>query len=61
VRAYVITSGILFALVVVAHIARMLAESAALARDPTYLLLTLAAAAMSIWAFSTLRHAKPTS
>jgi hypothetical protein len=55
-RAYVITSGILFALVVAAHIARMLAESAALARDPSYLLLTLAAAAMSIWAFSTLRR-----
>jgi hypothetical protein len=58
-RTYVITSGTIFALLVLAHVARMIAESVALARDPSYVIITLAAAAMSIWAFSTLRRAGP--
>jgi hypothetical protein len=47
---YVVTTGILFGLVTVAHLLRMVLESRALAADPGYLLLTAAAAALSVWA-----------
>jgi len=49
-KAYVITTGCIFALIVVAHVARMFVESAELARDPSYLALTALAAALSVWA-----------
>lgn len=49
-RAYVIVTGIVFGLVVVAHVLRMLLESPALATEPSYLGLTLFAAALTIWA-----------
>jgi hypothetical protein len=49
-RAYVVTTGILFGLVTVAHLLRMLYESRALATDPGYLLITAAAAALCVWA-----------
>ena len=49
-RAYVLVTGSIFALVVVAHVARMIVESPALATDPAYLALTILAAALAIWA-----------
>ncbi|HEX8271552.1 MAG TPA: hypothetical protein VF615_02805 [Longimicrobiaceae bacterium] len=49
-RAYVMTTGIVFGLLVVAHLWRIVAESPALARDPAYLLITLAAGLLSLWA-----------
>ena len=49
-RAYVVTTGILFGLVTLAHLLRMLYESRALATDPGYLLITAAAAALCVWA-----------
>jgi hypothetical protein len=49
-RTYVVTTGILFGLVTVAHLLRILYESRALASDPGYLLLTAAAAALCAWA-----------
>lgn len=56
-RAYVLTTGIIFALIVAAHVARMVAESATLARDPVYLLITLVAGGLSGWALVLLRRA----
>ncbi|MEP6763078.1 MAG: hypothetical protein ABJB66_02145 [Gemmatimonadaceae bacterium] len=50
-RTYVITTGIIFALLVVAHVARMVVESRELMTDPAYLSITLFSAAMSLWAF----------
>jgi hypothetical protein len=47
-------TGVLFGLVTVAHVARMFAEPN-LATDPGYLLLTLAAAALCLWAWRLLR------
>ena len=55
-RAYLVTTGLIFALIVVAHIARMIGESAVLARDPVYLAITLLAAALSGWAGLLLRR-----
>jgi len=49
-KAYVITTGIIFALIVVAHILRAIAEGPALAKDPHFILLTLLAVALCIWA-----------
>ncbi len=49
-KAYVLTTGIVFALITAAHIARLAAEGTGLAMDPWFLLLTLAAAALAIWA-----------
>jgi hypothetical protein len=49
-RSYVATTGIIFALIVVAHIWRVIVESPSLARDPWYIALTLAAGMLAVWA-----------
>jgi len=54
-KAYVMASGGVFALLVVAHIWRVIEEGPALARDPWFILITAAAAAFSFWAWRTLR------
>jgi hypothetical protein len=59
VRAYLITTGVLFALVAVAHVWRVIAESSALATDPWFVLLTILAVAMSAWAFRLLPTVPP--
>ena len=55
-RAYVMTTGVIFALLAVLHVWRVVAESSALARQPEYLVITLLAAALSIWAMAVLRR-----
>ena len=50
-KAYVITTGTLFGLVVLAHIWRVFEEGAHPVTEPSFVLLTLAAAAMSAWAW----------
>jgi len=50
-RAYVLTSGIIFALLAVAHVLRVAAEGTRLAMEPFFILTTLAAIAMSAWAW----------
>ena len=57
-RAYVITSGTIFGLVTVAHIARMISEEPALAKDPWYLLLTVATLGMCVWAWRVYRASR---
>ncbi len=59
-RTYVMTTGVIFALLVVAHVWRLFAESASLAADPFYILITLAAGLLSVWALLLLRRS-PTS
>jgi len=54
-KAYLITTGSVFTLVEAAHIWRVISESAALARDPWFILLTVLAAALSVWAWRLLR------
>ena len=54
-KAYVITSGAIFALITIAHIAHIAMETHVL-REPFFLLLTVLAAALSIWAFVVLRR-----
>jgi hypothetical protein len=54
-KAYLITTGTVFGLITLAHICRIYVEGAHLAKEPVFLLLTLAAAALSLWAWLLLR------
>jgi hypothetical protein len=56
VRAYLITTSILFALIVITHIARVFAESTAVVRDPWFVGMTVLAVVMCAWALQLLRR-----
>ncbi|HEU4787891.1 MAG TPA: hypothetical protein VFS57_10790 [Gemmatimonadaceae bacterium] len=58
-RPYLLINSIVFGLVTIAHIWRIFGESAALARDPWFIALTVIAAALSIWSALLFRRAKP--
>ena len=55
-KAYVMTTGIVFGLIVVAHISRAIAEGPSLAKDPFFVLLTLAAASFCLCAWRVLKR-----
>ena len=55
-KAYLITTGTVFGLITVAHVARFFAEGSRLATEPVFLILTVAAAALSVWAWTLLRR-----
>lgn len=55
-KAYLITTAVIFGLITVAHLWRAIAEGARVAADPVYHLLTLAAAALCFWACRLLRQ-----
>ncbi|MBI1766087.1 MAG: hypothetical protein HYR56_32180 [Acidobacteria bacterium] len=55
-KAYLITTGAVFGLIVVAHIWRVIEEGPALAKDPFYIVLTLAAVALCLWACRLLKR-----
>jgi len=54
-KAYVMTTGAVFGLLVVAHIWRVIEEGPALAKNPWYIAITFAAAALCFWAWRLLR------
>jgi len=54
-KAYVITTGTVFALVFAAHIWRAAAEGPAPARNPVFIVTTGAAAALVVWAWRVIR------
>ena len=60
-KAYLLTTGGLFALLALAHLARTIAESSRLRSDPGFILegpgLGLLAAAIAVWAWRLLRTA----
>ena len=58
-KAYLLTTGVLFGLIAIAHILRIIVEWPRLATDPWYLLLTLLAAALCVWAWRLLRQSSP--
>jgi hypothetical protein len=53
-KTYLITTGVLFGLLTVAHLWRITQE-AHLATDPSYLLITAVSAALAVWAWRLLR------
>jgi hypothetical protein len=55
-KAYVMTTGTLFGLLAVVHLLRMIAEGRHLATDPFFILITVAAAGLCLWAWRLLRH-----
>lgn len=55
-KAYVITTGAVFGLLALAHVMRMVGEDPGLARDPFYLFITIAAAALCGWSMYVLRR-----
>jgi len=54
-KAYVITTGAVFGLLTLAHIWRVFAEDPHLAKDPWFVLITVAAAALCLWAWRLFR------
>lgn len=57
-RAYLITTSTVFGLITMAHVWRVAAESQALIREPWFVLMTLAAAALCVWALRLLRTSR---
>ena len=57
-KAYVVTSGTIFGLIVLAHLLRVVAEGSHVARDPVFILLTIAAGSLSYWAWRVLGRLK---
>ncbi len=55
-RTYVMTTGVIFALLAVAHLYRIVAERHSLATDPWFLIITGVAAILSVWAFTVARR-----
>jgi hypothetical protein len=55
-RAYVITTGIVFAVLVAVHALRAIEEGPQLLKEPPFILTTLAAAVLFVWAMSLLRR-----
>lgn len=55
-RAHVITTGIVFAVLVAVHVLRAIEEGPQLLKEPPFILTTLAAAALFVWAISLLRR-----
>jgi len=56
VKAYVATTGVLFAAITVAHVWRVYEEGRGVAHDPFFLLLTVISAAFTVWALILLRR-----
>jgi hypothetical protein len=49
-KAYLITTSVIFALIVVAHVSRIVYEGTQVASDPWFVLLTALAVALCVWA-----------
>jgi hypothetical protein len=54
-KAYLITTGSLFGLLAVLHVWRIIEEGPHLATNPWWVLITIAAAALAVWAWRLLR------
>ena len=48
-KAYVATTGIVFGLIVLAHIAKLFADDLHPAKDPVFAALTVIAAGLALW------------
>ena len=55
-RAYVITTGIIFALLTIAHIVRVATESTRFLTDPIFIFFTILSGAIAIWSLVVLRR-----
>ena len=55
-KAYVTSTGVVFGLITAVHIWRAFVEGPQLATDPWFVLITIAAAALGLWAWRVLRR-----
>ncbi|MEP7272270.1 MAG: hypothetical protein ABI882_12270 [Acidobacteriota bacterium] len=58
IKGYIITTGAVFGLITVVHIARIIAEGTRLLREPFWVLLTVISAALCVWAAVSFRRAR---
>ena len=56
-KAYLVTTGSLFGVLTLAHVWRIIEEGPQLATNPWWILITIAAAALAVWAWRLLRLA----
>lgn len=54
-RSYIIVSGAIFGLLVAAHVLRVIEEGVHLVREPFFVITSVAAAALCVWAVRLLR------
>ncbi len=54
-KAYIIVTGIIFALLVVMHVWRLVAEGPRLVTDPVFIVFTVLSAALTVWAWRLIR------
>jgi hypothetical protein len=57
-KAYLMTTGVVFGAIVVAHVARVFAEGTRLLGEPDWVILTLLAAALCVGAFRLLARTR---
>ncbi|MEP6706528.1 MAG: hypothetical protein ABJC05_03360 [Pyrinomonadaceae bacterium] len=50
-KAYLVTTGAVFGLLTLVHLWRIIGEGLHLVTEPLYVLITLAAASLSLWAW----------
>jgi hypothetical protein len=50
-KTYVMTTGVVFALLALVHVWRAIVEGPHMATDPWFILITIIAGALSLWAF----------
>jgi len=55
-KAYVITTGAVFGLLALAHVARVIQEGWGVGADPFFILTTLMSAGLCLWAWRVFRH-----
>jgi len=58
-KTYVMTTGAVFALITLAHLFRVVVEGTRLVTEPFFIVLTVAAAALTFWAWRLLRTTSP--
>jgi hypothetical protein len=54
-RTYIKVTGVVFGLIIIAHGMRLVAEGRRLLVEPSYIITTLLAAGLCVWAFQLLR------
>jgi len=57
-KAYVIASGVVFAFITFAHILRFIAEGPRLLNEPLFIVTSLVAAGLTVWAWTVSRSSR---
>lgn len=56
VKSYLLTTGVIFALIVVAHVLRIMAEGPKLLLQPVFALTSMLSVALALWAWRLFRR-----